>query len=50
MGLVAVLVGSLLVLALVMYWIFSATARHAEMRAQALAEPARRADVRARRR
>ncbi len=41
MGMVALLVGSLLVVALMMYWIFSATARHTELRAQMLNEPVR---------
>jgi hypothetical protein len=38
---VALLVGALLVVALMMYWIFSATARHTELRAQMLNEPGR---------
>jgi tellurite resistance protein TehA-like permease len=42
MGPVTVLVLALLVLAVVMYWIFSATARHTELRAKVLAQPARR--------
>ncbi len=41
MGMVALLVGALLVVALMMYWIFSATARHTELRAQMLNEPGR---------
>jgi|APFre7841882724_1041349.scaffolds.fasta_scaffold00465_5 hypothetical protein len=42
MGAVMILLVALFVLALVMYWIFSATARHAERRVDMLAQPARR--------
>jgi hypothetical protein len=49
MGMVALLVGALVVVALMMYWIFSATARHTELRAQMLNEPAGSAMRRARR-
>lgn len=43
MGMLALLVGSLVVVAALMYWIFSATARHTELRAQVLTEAPRRA-------
>lgn len=42
MGSVMVLLAALVVLALVMYWIFGATARHSERRATAPVQPLRR--------